>query len=91
MAHHTNHTRTILQLVAEQSEETRVPHSLPEGLGLLRLSLHRLEAELALPGEEQDAEILLEHLVSLAAVAVTVGDALVLPEIPKELGEKEVS
>lgn len=80
-------TRTTFELVAEQMEENEAPHSIAEGLGQMTLILHRLTRELALPTRGQDAEAVLDQLVELATVALSLGDAHVLPEIDQKVDE----
>ena len=74
----------ILELVTEQCEEAPKSHSLIESLGVLRLHFHRLESELSLSADEQDAEQLLQEMVGLAATAVAAGATYILPAIDKE-------
>lgn len=75
---------TAFDLVSAQCEANQEPCSLPEALGLAQLQLHALGAELSLPADEQDAERLLQQLVSLGAVAVAAASCHVLPVLEKE-------
>lgn len=75
---------TAFDLVSAQCETDREPCSLPEALGLAQMQLHALAAELSLPTDEQDAESLLQQLVTLGAVAVAAASRHVLPVLEKE-------
>jgi hypothetical protein len=73
----------ICELVAEELEEGETPHSLTEGLGIIRLHLLRLELEMTRIEGEQDADRLLQELVGLAAAAMASGTAFVIPQLER--------
>lgn len=75
---------TALDLVAAECGAGAKIHSLPEALGLAQIQLQALASELARPGDEQDAEVIMQQLVSMAAVAITAAAVHVLPAIEKE-------
>lgn len=73
-----------MELVGAQSRAHRDLKSLPEALGLAQIQLHGLAAELSLPAGQQDAEKLMQSLVSLGAVCVVAAAALVLPNLDED-------
>lgn len=73
----------LLDLIAEQSDETDAPQSLMEALGLLRVHIHQLQSELAKTEEEQDADILLQEFIAISGVAMSAAGSLVLPLIER--------
>jgi hypothetical protein len=75
---------TVFDLVGAQCRADRQPHSLPEALGLAQIQLQALAAELGLASDEQDAEVIMQQLVSLAAVVVEAAAIHVLPALEKE-------
>lgn len=75
---------TVLDLIAAECGAGSKVHSLPEALGLAQIALQALAAELALAADEQDAELLMQHLVTLAAVSAQAAATLVLPVLEKE-------
>jgi hypothetical protein len=56
----------------------------PRGVGVGSDSIQALAAELGLPSDRQDAEAIMQQLVSLAAVAIDAAAVHVLPAIEKE-------
>ncbi len=78
-----NTPQTIIELIAEQSAETRSPSSLAEGLGTLRLLIHRLETELSKPEEDQDTEKLFHEFVGISSIAMATAGNLLLPEMER--------
>jgi hypothetical protein len=75
---------TVFDLVGAQCDADPQSRSLPEALGLGHIHLQGLAAELALSPDEQDAERLMQQLVTLAAVAVDAASRHVLPALDKE-------
>lgn len=75
---------TVLDLVAAQCGTGPHTTSLPEALGCGFVHLQVLAAELAHSADEQDAEVLMQQLVGLAAVAADAAARHVLPAIEKE-------
>jgi hypothetical protein len=73
----------LIELIAEQSDESVSPQSMPEALGLLRIRLHQLESELAKPEDEQDADALFQEFVAISSIAMTTVGALLLPVIER--------
>jgi hypothetical protein len=84
MTTHHPHHQTVMELVGAQCLADLNISSLPEALGLAQIQLHSLASELSLSAGQQDAERLMQSLVSLAAVAVEAAAGLVLPTIEKE-------
>lgn len=80
----SNYHETVYDLISTQCHAGRRTTSLAETLGLAQIQIHAFAAELALPAEEQDAERLLQQLVSLGAVAVDAAALQVLPALEKE-------
>lgn len=73
----------MLDLVAGHRTENPPPPTMIDGLGRLRLELHRLESAMSISDEDQDAEGLLEALVGLAASAVAMAEEFVLPAVER--------
>lgn len=70
---------TIMDLVGTACLSNSRTKSLPEALGIGVIQIHSIGAELARPGDEQDAEALMQALVALAAVAIDAAARHVLP------------
>ena len=75
---------TVFDLIAAQCRSERESRSLVEALGLAQIQIQALAAELGLPSDQQDAEAIMQQLVSLAAVAIDAAAVHVLPAIDKE-------
>jgi len=80
----SNPHETVFDLVGAQCDAGPHSRSLPEALGLGHIHLQGLAAELALPADDQDAERLMQQLVTLAAVAIDAASHHVLPVLEEE-------
>lgn len=81
---------TILDILEEQYCDSAFepPESLVACLGAIQLQLHGLSEELLKRDCDQDAEVILQHLILISGAAMSAASVHVLPHVEAEGGNR---